>query len=200
MIIRKALSFLALFGILTSIATASQAATEEPDQRLYETIQEVIDLLHTDNAALSAEQKRNQILHLLESRFSFDIIIRRALGRNWNQLSESQQERVTEIISDLLIQAYTRELENGPKPAVSLVKTDDLGSNKIEVFTNVTYKSNLVSINYRLANIKGRGWQVYDVLVEGVSMVSNYRKQFDEHFQKGSADELLKILEDKLKE
>lgn len=200
MIIRRAFSFFALIGIFSSLAVSAQAAAEEPDQRLYETIQEVIDILHTDVSEIPLAQKRNQILNLLESRFSFDIIIRRALGRNWNQLSDSQQERVTEIISDLLIQAYTRELENGPKPEIFLDRTDDLGSNKIEVYTRVTYKNNLVSINYRLANIKGRGWQVYDVLVEGVSMVSNYRKQFDEHFQKGNGEELVEILEEKLKE
>lgn len=192
--------FVAAFIGIATFSASSVRADDKPDKLLYETIQEVIDLLHTPVEKLPLDEKRNKILNLLESRFSFDIIIRRALGRNWNELNASQQDKITNIISDLLIRAYTRELENGPKPEVTLEKTEQLDTNKIEVFTKVTYRSNLVSISYRLANIKNRGWQVYDVLIEGVSMVSNYRKQFDEHFQKGNAKELIEILEGKLEE
>lgn len=192
--------------ILSSLAviafacvTQTRAHAEEPPEKLLEqTISEVLDMLHQSDEVMPQSEKRDKILKLLQERFSFDIIIRRALGRNWNLLSEPQQTRITELISDLLIRAYTRELENGPKPDIEIVRTEQLDQHKIEIVTSVRYKSNFVSVSYRLANIKNRGWQVYDVLIEGVSMVSNYRKQFDEHFQTKSAEDLLKLLEEKL--
>ncbi len=75
-----------------------------------------------------------------------------------------------------------------------------MSSSKIEIDSIVLLNESKINISYRLANIKGRGWQVYDVLVEGVSMVSNYRKQFDEHFLKKSASDLIELLKSKLKE
>ncbi|MDQ8187508.1 ABC transporter substrate-binding protein [Pelagicoccus sp. SDUM812002] len=193
------LSSLAVIALIFA-STTEVKAEESPEKLLEQTISDVLDLLHAPEQELSLDSKRTQILTLLQERFSFDIIIRRALGRNWNELSATQQDQITVLISDLLIRAYTRELENGPKPNISIVKTDDLGSNKIEIVTSVRYKSNFVSVSYRLANVKSRGWQVYDVLIEGVSMVSNYRKQFDEHFQTKSAADLLEMLRGKLKE
>lgn len=184
--------------IFASVAVPVAHAEETPEKMLEQTISEVLEMLHADEQTMPSEEKRTKILKLLQDRFSFDIIIRRALGRNWNLLSERQQNQITILISDLLIRAYTRELENGPKPNITIVRTEDLGPDKIEIVTSVRYKSNFVSVSYRLANVKGRGWQVYDVLIEGVSMVSNYRKQFDEHFQTKSAADLLKVLERKL--
>ncbi len=197
------MSFKTLLSSLAAITIAfivqpAAKAQDTPEELLKETISEVLDILHADQQQFSQEEKRTKILTLLKERFSFDTIIRRALGRNWNLLTEPQQEEITNLISDLLIRAYTRELENGPKPNISIVKTDDLGSNKIEIVTSVRYKSNFVSVSYRLANIKNHGWMVYDVLIEGVSMVSNYRKQFDEHFQTKSASDLLELLKGKL--
>ena len=190
----NALCFLALVS-----PVASFAVEEDPSQVLEQTVAEVVDILHTGDT-LALEEKRSKILKLLQDRFSFDIIIRRALGRNWNELNEKQQDQVTNLISDLLIRAYTKELQNGPKPQIVFNRTEDLGSNKIEIFSSVTFRNNLVSVSYRLANVKSRGWQVYDVLIEGVSMVSNYRKQFDEHFQTKNAAELISILKEKLKD
>lgn len=191
--IRHAIAFCALL-----LATASAAtAQDSPKQQLQETIQQVIDILHADDGANIAA-KRERVLSTLERNFSFDIIIRRALGRNWNSLDAGQQEQVTTLISDLLIMAYTKELKDGPKPQVQFSEPVDLGANKIEIPSLVGYESRQVGVSYRLANIKGRGWQVYDVLVEGVSMVNNYRKQFDEHFQSKSGADLIKLLRGKL--
>lgn len=194
--LKGAFAFLTLF----LLGISNLQAEDSPQKVLEQTISEVLDILHSSDQEMTAVEKRTKILTLLQSRFSFDIIIRRALGRNWNQLTEPQQTEITNLISDLLIRAYTRELNNGPKPEISFVRTENLDATKIEIVTSVRYKSNFVSVSYRLVNVTGRGWQVYDVLIEGVSMVSNYRKQFDEHFQTKSAADLLKLLKSKLTE
>lgn len=194
----KLLSTLTLFfAILQPLAKASE--DPNPQDTLESTVLAVVDILH-GSSDQDIETTRQQVLDRLQTSFSFDIIIRRTLGRNWNQLNQSQQSRITTLITDLLIKAYTAELAGGSKPDIKFVKTDDLGKNKIEVHSTVSYKDTYVNVNYRLANIKSRGWQVYDILIEGTSVVSNYRGQFDEHFQTGSAEELLDLIASKVNE
>lgn len=184
--------------LLALFATSLNASNQDsPEAKLEATVTGVIDILHNSDGS-NIEETRKQVLAKLENSFSFDIIIRRTLGRNWNRLDAAQQERITELITDLLIRAYTSELAGGNKPEINFLATDELGKDKIEIPTTVSYRNSYVNVSYRLANIKGRGWQVYDVLVEGTSIVSNYRGQFDEHFQTKSAEELLDMIASKI--
>ena len=113
-------------------------------------------------------------------------------------MDDNQQKQVSSLVTDLVLQAYTKELQDGPKPVFTFNEPEVLSKSKIEIDSTAELNGNKVNLSYRLANIRGRGWQVYDVLVEGISMVSNYRKQFDEHFQTKSAIELISLLKDKL--
>ena len=98
----------------------------------------------------------------------------------------------------MVLQSYTLELQDGPRPELTFYEPKVITSSKIVIESIVLLNESKINISYRLANIKDRGWQVYDVLVEGISIVSNYRKQFDEHFLKKSASELIDLLKTKL--
>lgn len=185
-------------GFALGFSSLGAASHDEPKQALESTIEELIDVLHANEETLSFEAKRDQIVAILNKDFSFDIIIQRALGRNWNKLDDAQKEQVTLLITDLVLKAYIKELKDGPRPKVRYSKPKTLSSSKIEIPSKVELNGTEVNLSYRLANLKDRGWQVYDVLVEGVSMVSNYRKQFDEHFQKKTAVDLIELLKEKL--
>ena len=195
-------TFASLAILLWVILPANAVPFDAPKNALEATILELVDVLHADNAELSYTAKREQIIEILNNDFSFDIIIQRALGRNWTKLDDKQKEQVTLLINDLVLRTYTRELNNGPKPTLKFGKAKALteSKSKIEIDSKVSLNGNEANLNYRLANIKDRGWQFYDVLVEGVSMVSNYRRQFDEHFQRKSASDLIDVLKSKLKE
>ncbi len=195
------LSKVALMLLALTTATQSVCSDDElavPKSELESTIRELLEVMHADNNQLPYEAKREEIFSILNRQFSFDVIIQRALGRNWKQLDEKQQNQVSSLVTDLVLQAYTRELQNGPKPVLTFDEPEVLSSSKIEIDSTATVDGKKVNLSYRLANIRGRGWQVYDVLVEGVSMVSNYRKQFDEHFQTKDASDLINLLKDKL--
>ena len=171
---------------------------EAPKSALESTIYELLELLHANNVQLPYDAKREEIIRILDRQFSFDVIIQRALGRNWKLLDDNQQKQVSSLVTDLVLQAYTKELQDGPKPVFTFNEPEVLSKSKIEIDSTAELNGNKVNLSYRLANIRGRGWQVYDVLVEGISMVSNYRKQFDEHFQTKSASDLINLLKDKL--
>ena len=171
---------------------------EAPKSALESTIYELLEVLHANNVQLPYDAKREEIISILDRQFSFDVIIQRALGRNWKLLDDNQQKQVSSLVTDLVLQAYTKELQDGPKPVFTFNEPEVLSKSKIEIDSTAELNGNKVNLSYRLANIRGRGWQVYDVLVEGISMVSNYRKQFDEHFQTKSASDLINLLKDKL--
>jgi len=195
------LSKIALMFLAPAMAIQSARSDDElaaPKSALESTIHELLEVLHANNNQLPYEAKREEIIGILNRQFSFDVIIQRALGRNWKLLDEKQQNQVSSLVTDLVLQAYTRELQDGPKPVLTFNEPEVLSSSKIEIDSTATLDGKKVNLSYRLANIRGRGWQVYDVLVEGVSMVSNYRKQFDEHFQTKGATDLINLLKDKL--
>ena len=174
-------TFASLAIALLGLASLSAASFDAPKKALEETVLELIEVLHADNNEHDYNEKRDQIIEILNKSFSFDIIIQRALGRNWNKLDEKQKNQVTLLVTDLVLRTYTRELKNGPKPKLKFGKATALteSESKIEIASKVVLKDSEINLSYRLANIKDRGWQVYDVLVEGISMVSNYRKQFE---------------------
>ena len=172
-------------------------AEEAPEVKLQHTIESVIDVLYRADPNTTVEEKRTALLEVLGKSFSFDVIIRRTLGRNWDQLTPDQQNKIVELATDLLIHSYTREFTVGKRPTVSFQKHLDLSKNKIEIASVSSLESNDINLTYRLAKLES-GWQVYDLIVEGVSLVSNYRKQFDAHFQKKNGDQLIDQLEEKL--
>ena len=190
---------LATLGLASWLPSFAEEVADSPKERLEATITQLIDVLHQDNAAFAdLAAKKQVILKLFDDSFPFDFIIRRALGRNWEKLSDDQKTQISDLISELLIQAYTKELRNGPKPRLTFFEAKPLSNTKIEIPSEVSYKNTHVNLTYRLVNLPERGWQVYDVLVEGVSMVTNYRKQFDEHFRSKTAADLISLLREKL--
>jgi len=196
-------SFRSIFAaMLLSVVLLPNLRSNDLDETkvaLESTLNQLLDVLHANHRTAPYSVKKDQIIGILNQQFSFDVIIQRSLGRNWNKLNDSQKDQVYALITDLVLQSYTRELQDGPRPQLTFYEPKVITSSKIEIESLVLLNESKINISYRMANIKDRGWQVYDVLVEGVSMVSNYRKQFEEHFLKKSASELIDLLKSKLK-
>ena len=167
---------------------------DNPEDKLKETIEAVIDVLYQADGNVTIEEKRDKVLAVLDRSFSFDVLVRRTLGRNWRKLDERQQQEIVRLATDLMIYSYTREFTTGERPRVDFKKPLELAKNKIEISSVFSLSDTKINVAYRLARLES-GWQVYDLIVEGISMVSNYRKQFDAHFLKGNGDELIDHLE-----
>ena len=188
-------SFSVLFSFcLISLPLSGQ---EKPEEKLQATVEAVIDVMYQADDSVSLEDLRNQVLEVLEQSFSFDVLVRRTLGRNWARLNEDQQKQIIDLATELMIHTYTKEFQTGAKPTVTFKKPLELSANKIEISSVLSLPDNKINLSYRLARLES-GWQVYDLIVEGVSIVSNYRKQFDAHFLKKGGDELIDQLEAKL--
>jgi len=145
---------------------------------------------------LADPQKRPQRRHpILYQLFDFQEMSRRALGANARRYSDRLAE-FTPLFIGLLEQAYIGKLEENGDAKIQYLK-EIVDGQDIEVETKTRLKDGSeYSVNYKLT-FTPAGWRAYDVVVEGVSLVNNYRSQFDRFLSKKSFDELLQVLREK---
>jgi len=129
---------------------------------------------------------------ILEKRVCFESMTRRAIGPGWRQFTPAQQQEATRLFTKLIIRSYSNKFTPGEQPEINYLKSKSPAPDKIEIPTTILYKGSRYSIVYRMEN-RG-GWLVTDILAEGVSLVANYRAQFDELYKKGGVNAVLDSL------
>ena len=140
-------------------------------------------------------QRKRLALTVLHQLFDFQEMSRRALGANARRYSDRLTE-FTPLFIALLEQAYMGKLEENGNAKIQYIK-EIVDDQDVEVETKTQLKDGSeYSVTYKL-KFSPTGWRAYDVVVEGVSLVNNYRSQFDRFLSKKSFDELLQVLREK---
>ena len=169
-------------------------ATSSEVERLKGVIDAAIEALYGDCCAdLPAEEKQQKVREAIESEYDLDVIIRRAIGRNWRSMNSEEQEEVLELVKQLLVKAYVDGLEGRDPPKVELGEVVSITDRRIEIPSRVTIDNQTVNVLYRLGKMSS-GWQIYDIVAEDISVVANYRQQIDDHFRRGDGQGLIKKL------
>lgn len=180
-----------LIALLPAALTISAA---EPVERLDEAVASTLALLYPADAAAPPAGDAT-IRQSLESYFTFPLIARRSLGRGWAQLNPSQREEVEELLTLLMVRSYTSRFADAARPSVSFGDTRLLADDRAQVESTVRLEGGTYDVSYRvIRESPADPWMVYDIVIEGVSLVSNYRKQFSSILQRGSGSDLLKKL------
>jgi phospholipid transport system substrate-binding protein len=170
-----------------------------PGDEMRATIENVLATLQDPNLKGPEKQgeRRNKLRDAIYPRFDFAEMAKRSLGPHWQRRSPEEQKKFVEVFTALVEGAYLDAIEsyNGEKVVVASDKQDktfaDVNS-KI-----VTKKGEEFAIEYKLHQAEG-GWKVYDVVLENISLVNNYRSQFNRVISKSSYEGLLsKMLEKK---
>jgi len=184
---------------LALCAGAAIAATEPPDVLVKRSVGEILAEIDrtSDRAALRrvAEQK-------VLPNFEFREMTRLAAGANWRKASPQQQDALVNGFRTLLVNLYTSALsqsgERDRKRSVEVRPLAQLASSEDVTVRTVVKESGgrPIEIDYRMLK-RDDGWKVYDVLVEGVSLVTNYRSTFDNEVAKGGVEGLIRTLEQK---
>jgi len=143
------------------------------------------------------EIQRQKLRTLVETLFDYDEISKRALGRNRKAFTPEQMDEFSDLFSRFLEKIYLDRIQDYTDEKVTYGKATILSKNKIEVETNVVTASKQIPINYRVV-FQHEEWRGYDVLIEGVSLVRNYRSQFNKILQKKTPEDLLQQLRDKV--
>lgn len=181
---------------LSSIGYSAQ-----PTDVLKEPMDEVVRILK-DPEYKNGEKKFEQHEKLWETiqvLFDFREISIRTLARNWKKFSKDQQKEFVEIFSEFLGNIYIERLQGEYKNEKIVFEGEEMISDtKATVKTKIVRENNIeVPVEYRM-RLRNEKWRIYDVRIEGVSLVKNYRTQFKQILMKESPDQLIKRLRDKV--
>lgn len=183
--------------VLVAHSNLPAAPAEAPEAALRRGLAEALSQVKGRSTADPVELAR-RLRPTLEKFFNFESLTRKALGIGWKDLNPEQQKKAVRLFSEIIIRSYTSRFDPNSQVDIQFAKSLDLGEGRKEVPATAKYQGNSVAVSYRVEN-GPEGWRVYDVIIEGVSLASNYRSQFDSIRQKGGPDSLIKSMEDKLK-
>ena len=184
-----------------SPATAISApSSPSPDAKLQFVVESAIDAFFSnENSVLPIEDKYRKVVQVIESNYDMTVLIRRAIGRSWSQMNSTQQEQIVALIKELVLRTYAEAFTESVRPSVNFLDVVEVSNKRIEVPSVMNLEDQKFYVLYRLG-LTRTGWQIYDIVIEGVSIVSNYRQQFADHFRRGTPEELIKKLENLVKE
>ena len=186
-------------GLLAFAAAfvVSAHAEEAPDAMVKRVSQEVLQTIKSDPKIQSGDQAR--IREVMESKlapnFDFERMTALAMGRNWRQATPEQQKRLTTEFKTLLVRTYSGALTQYRDQTIDYKPLRaDPNSSDVIVRTEVVRQGQTpVQIDYGMEKKDGT-WKAYDVVVGGVSLVTNYRDEFGEQVRAGGIDGLIKTL------
>ena len=161
-------------------------------------VNEVLKVLR--NPALQGEAneeaKQEQIETIADEMFDYVALSRLTLGRNWRKFNSDQKKEFVQLYRSILEKAYMDRILSYTDEEVTFGKETMLSEKKAEVQTHIITKSVEIPIFYRVY-LKDGKWKVYDVIIEGISLVKNYRTQFRDILANNPPEEVLKILRKK---
>ncbi len=132
------------------------------------------------NKQIPVQQRRDQLKAIIARSFDFTEMSRSALGYHWRQLTQQQQSEFTNVFTTFIEDAYLAKINDYSGQKVQYIKTANDGPQYAQVFTNIVQPNggNPISVNYRLIDRNG-DWKIYDVTVDAISIIANYRNQFN---------------------
>ena len=188
----KTLPVLIALTLLAAIPNAFAASAADAEAFLKKSINEVVSIgKSSPNSTALADSLRPLLLKII----SFDAMTRRSVGPGWRQFTESEQKEAINLFTALVIRTYSSKFTPGELPEVVYKSASETAPRRVEVSTAALYQGSKYEIVYRLEEPAGKGWRVTDVVIEGVSIVANYRGQFDAQFQSGGARAVLASLQ-----
>jgi phospholipid transport system substrate-binding protein len=152
-------------------------------------------LLNDPNYKSAPENRRTELLKLLDSNFDFDEMARSSLGSHWNNLSPNQREQFVELFHQRLERRYVKIIEDYSGAQINFVRESPNGPDRTEVYTSVVNPllAEPLQMNYLLSEKHGV-WKVYDLDIAGISEVDSYRKEYAQIINSQGYDALLRKL------
>jgi phospholipid transport system substrate-binding protein len=145
--------------------------------------------------------QRNQIWKIVQPMFDFNEVSRRAVARHWQRFTEPEKKAFVEVFAQFLANTYIDKIQ-GEYQNEKVVYLSQAFHKEVyaEVKTKIIRESLEVPVNYRMLKNSGGQWKVYDIIVEGISLVKNYRTQFASILKKKKPAQLIDQLNEKLAE
>jgi phospholipid transport system substrate-binding protein len=189
-----------LITLLTALASLAVSAQEAPDALVKRVTDEVLAIIKSDKDLQAGNTRK--VVELAEAKvlphFDFTRMTRLAVGRNWSQANDAQKEALVKEFRTLLVRTYSASLTAYRNQTIE-VKPLKMAAqdNDVTVRTAVIQQGGPpIPIDYSMEKADG-AWKVYDVVIDGASLVTTYRGSFNDQIQKGGIDGLVKTLADR---
>jgi phospholipid transport system substrate-binding protein len=198
----KAIQFTCMF-IWVFFCAAALACPAFAAKGPTETIKPVLEDLTTllNNSELQGnvhrDERRKRIMTTIKTGFDFQEMCKRVLGRTWLEINQAEKEHFTELMTKLLENAYIGKLEDYHFKGMEYVE-EKVQDDRAQVTTLVEKDNVKLPVHYILQQTP-KGWMVYDINIEGVSLVRNYMEQFRSILRTDSFQGLVKVIEEKNK-
>ena len=171
-----------------------------PDELVRRTTTDVVNIIRQDKEIQSGNMRK--VVELAEAKvlpnFDFPRMTQLALGRNWRDASDAQKQALTKEFRTLLVRTYSTSLSQYRNQVID-VKPAKLAPADTEVIVKTVVNqpgAPVIPIDYSMEK-SAQGWKAYDIVVDGVSLVTNYRSSFADEIRKGGLDGLIKTLADR---
>lgn len=187
---------LTMMTVVALFAFPLEVSAGTPQQTIQAQVKKVLDVLR-DPALTVKEAKEAKIWSVFDDIFDYTELSKRTLSRNWKKLNGDQKKEFEDLFRKLLGNVYMDRILAYKDEKVLFHKESMLSDNKAEVQSKILTGTKEIPMYYRMI-AKNDQWKVYDVIIEGVSMVKNYRSQFNNILTKKPPEELLKILRKKV--
>jgi phospholipid transport system substrate-binding protein len=183
--------------VLWVVMSAVPSYAGAPTDAMKATIDEVLRIVRASELKQpnKAEERRQLLERVVEARFDYQEMSRRALGAPWNTLSDQEKQEFVGLFRTLLTNSYADKIETYSGEGVQYLN-ERTEKDYAEVRTKVLSGKTEIPLDYRLIN-KVNDWRVYDVVVDGISLVNNYRGQFTKIIKSSSYADLVEQLRKK---
>ncbi len=195
---RFQMAFLIFFTVSVFLPADNCFASAVQDQ-LKGTINKIIGILKDPSLKgdASIKQRRENLRKAVSERFSFEKMSQLCLGKHWKDRTDDEKKVFIELFGRLLEETYISKIEGYTNEKVEYLK-ESITDKKAQVNTRIITEKIEIPIDYRLYQEKDGSWMVYDLIIEGVSLVGNYRSQFDEILQRDNYKKLIDELKKKI--
>jgi phospholipid transport system substrate-binding protein len=187
-----------IFGLTLNLLVGVTGVWAGPPTEIAkQVIEKALDILQ--NPSYHGEERRQMVKRIVDPHFDYQEMAKRSLGPTWGKLSAGQRQEFVALFAQLLEASYSDKIEKYAQ-RVKIDYTGEIQDGEyVEVRTVVRKANDRIPLNYRLIK-EGGTWKVYDVVIEGVSLVSNYRSQFSRIIHESSYAELVRRLKTKVSE
>jgi len=183
-----------LFAALVAALPAAAGELSEAEKVLKTSVDQVVTVLSDDK--MPQDQKRSKVVEIINTSFDFKLMAKLSLGKKqWTRLDAKQKEAFTQIFIKRFEDSYTDKLELFDNEKV-IFQPMIAKKKKVQIPTFILSKGEKISMLYKMYKSKS-GWKVYDVEIEGVSLIQTYRSQYHQILAQGTIEDLITKMKQK---
>ena len=195
---RKIVCGYVFIAIYLLLGAGQLSAESQITADLRGTIDQVLKIVSDKNLQKDPTLRREKLRQAIALRFNYKQMVMRSLAKNYNERSDEEREEFTGLFKKLLENSYASKIENYQNETINYVD-EKIKGNYAMVRTQIVRKDGVIDVDYKMLKDNGQ-WLVYDFVIEGVSLIRNYRSQFSKIISTESYEALVSKLSKKIDE